>query len=98
MSVKCKVQLGKGSQPRCIKLYCLLFECLPSKVKGFPGGSVVKNLPANAEDAGLIPGWRRFSRKSQWQPTPVFLPGKIHGQWSLVGYSPQDLKESRRSD
>ena len=94
MSVKCKVQLGKGSQPRCIKLYCLLFECLPSKVKGFPGGSVVKNLPANAEDAGLIPGWRRFSRKSQWQPTPVFLPGKIHGQWSLVGCSPQDLKES----
>ena len=23
---------------------------------GFPGGSVVKNLPANAEDAGIIPG------------------------------------------
>ena len=23
---------------------------------GFPGGSVVKNLPANAEDMGLIPG------------------------------------------
>ena len=22
---------------------------------GFPGGSVVKNLPANAEDVGLIP-------------------------------------------
>ena len=22
---------------------------------GFPGGSVVKNLPANAEDTGLIP-------------------------------------------
>ena len=25
----------------------------------FPGGSVVKNLPANAGDAGLIPGSRR---------------------------------------
>ena len=28
--------------------------------EGFPGGSVVKNLPANAgdaEDSGLIPGW-----------------------------------------
>ena len=24
----------------------------------------------------------------QWQPTPVFLPGKSHGQRSLVGYSP----------
>ena len=27
--------------------------------------------------------WRR-----KWQPTPVFLPGKSHGQRSLVGYSP----------
>ena len=26
---------------------------------GFPGGSVVKNLPANAGDAGLIPGLGR---------------------------------------
>ena len=24
----------------------------------------------------------------QWQPTPVFLPGKSHGQRNLVGYSP----------
>ena len=29
--------------------------------------------------------WRR-----QWQPTPVFLPGKSHGQRRLVGYSPWD--------
>ena len=26
---------------------------------GFPGGSVVKNLPANAGDLGLIPGLGR---------------------------------------
>ena len=33
------------------------------QLDGLPGGSVVKNLPANAGDtgdAGLIPGWRRF--------------------------------------
>ena len=24
----------------------------------------------------------------KWQPTPVFLPEKSHGQRSLVGYSP----------
>ena len=24
-------------------------------MEGFPGGSVIKNLPANAEDTGLIP-------------------------------------------
>jgi len=28
-----------------------------------------------------------------WQPTPVFLPGKSHGQWNLVGYSPWGHKE-----
>ena len=31
---------------------------------------------------GKIP-WRRA-----WQPILVFLPGKSHGQRSLVGYSP----------
>ena len=30
---------------------------------GFPGGSVVKNLPASAEDAGLIPGSGRSPRE-----------------------------------
>ena len=33
-------------------------------------------------------------RRRKWQPTPVFLPGKFHGQRSLVGYSPWDRKES----
>ena len=28
---------------------------------GFPGDSVVKNLHANAGDAGSIPGWGRFT-------------------------------------
>ena len=30
----------------------------------------------------------------QWQPTPVLLPGKSHGQISLVGYSLWGRKES----
>ena len=50
---------------------------------------VVKNLPANAEDArdtGLIPGSRRFPWNRKWQPTPVFLPGEFSGQRSLAGY------------
>ena len=32
-------------------------------------------------------------RRRKWQPTPVFLPGKSHGQRSLVGYSPWGHKE-----
>ena len=51
-------------------------------MEGFPGGSVVKNLPANVGDAGLISGSGRSPRK--WQPTLVFLPGKSHGQRSLL--------------
>ena len=31
--------------------------------------------------------------RRKWQPTPIFLPGKSHGQRSLVGYNPQDHKE-----
>ena len=31
----------------------------------------------------------------KWQPTPVFLPGKFHGQRCLVGYSPWGRKETR---
>ena len=48
---------------------------------GFPGGSVVKNSPANAGDVGSIPGWvGKICWRRKWQPTPVFLPGKSHGQ------------------
>ena len=37
---------------------------------------------------GKIP-WTR-----EWQPTPVFSPGKSHGQRSLAGYSAWGHKES----
>ena len=59
---------------------------------GFPGGAVVKNLPANAGDLGQKIPWRRKS-----QPTPVLSPGKSHGQRSLEGYSPRGRKESDRT-
>ena len=62
-------------------------------IRGFPDGSVVKNLPANAGDTGLIPGSGRSPRR-KWQPTPIFLPGGSHGQRSLVGYSLWGCKES----
>ena len=46
---------------------------------------MVKHLSAMQETwfdpwVGKVP-WRR-----KWQLTPVFLPGKSHGQQSLVGY------------
>ena len=32
--------------------------------------------------------------KGMATPTPVFLPGKLHGQGSLMGYRPWGCKES----
>ena len=61
-------------------------------IYGFPGGSVVKNMPANAGDMGSIPGLGPWVGKipwsRKWLPTPVFLPGKSYGQRSLAGCSP----------
>ena len=36
---------------------------------------------------------RKIPWRSKWQPTPVLLPGKSHGQKSLVGYSSWGHKE-----
>ena len=64
---------------------------------GFPGGTRGKELTCQCRRlrrcrfdswVGKIP----WSRK--WQLTPVFLPGKFHGQRRPVGYSPWDRKES----
>ena len=38
-------------------------------------------------------GWEDLLEKGM-QPTPVFLPGEVHEQRSLVGYGPWDAKES----
>ena len=59
----------------------------------FRVAQLVKNLPAMQETwfdpwVGKIP-WRR-----KWLPTPGLLPGKSHGQMSVVGYSPWGHKES----
>ena len=57
-----------------------------NKGEGFPGGSAVKNPPANAGDTDSIPWVWKIPWKREWQPAPVFLPGKPHGERSLVGY------------
>ena len=48
-----------------------------------PGGAVVKKPPANAGDLrdGQFDLWvRKNCWRRKWQPTPVFLLGKFHGQ------------------
>ena len=45
-------------------------------------------------DVGSIPGLVRSLGGRKWQTTPIFLPGKVHGQRSLAGYSLWRCKES----
>ena len=70
-------------------------------VKAFPGDTVVKNPPANTsrhKRCRFDPWVRKFPWRRKWQSAPGFLPGKSHGQQSLVGYSPKCFKELGRSD
>ena len=62
----------------------------------FPGGSVVKNLPAKTGDTGLIPGSGRSPGEEMATHSSI-LPGKFHGQRSLVGYLPWAHRELRHN-
>ena len=58
------------------------------------GGSVGKESACNAGDhlqcriPGFNPWVEKIPWRRKWQPTPVLLPEKSHGQRSLRGYSP----------
>ena len=75
----------------------LIFASPWPLIRGFPGGSVVKESSCRCRSHRrheFNPWVRGIPWKRKWQPTPVFLPRKSHGLRSLVGYSPWDCKES----
>ena len=70
------------------------YQALPW-IWGFPAGSSGKVSSCQCRSlrrrrvnlwVDTIP-WKR-----KWQPIPVFLPGKSHGQRGLAGYSPWDCQ------
>ena len=72
-----------------------IYYYMVSLIWGFAGGTNGKESASQCRKLkrhGLNPWvggedpWRR-----KWQPTPVFLPGKSHGQRNLAGYSPWGL-------
>ena len=56
---------------------------------------MVKHPPVKAGDGGSIPGSERALGGGKWQCTPVFLPGKPHGQRSPAGCSPWGPQSAR---
>ena len=60
---------------------------------GFPGGSVIKNLPAKQETLVQFLGQEDLLEKEMATHSSIFA-GKSHGQRSLVGYSSWNHKEA----
>ena len=58
---------------------------------------LVKNPPAKCrrcKRCGFNPWVGKIPWSRKWQPTPVFSPGKSHGQESMAGYNPWGCKEA----
>ena len=55
-------------------------------IKGFPGGSMVKNLPVNAGDWGLIPGSERSPGEGNDNPLQYSCLGNPmdKGAWQAM--------------
>ena len=59
--------------------------------EGFPADSSEESTRQcrRCKRLGFSPSIGQIPWNRKWQPAPVFLPGKFHGQRSLVGYSPR---------
>ena len=65
---------GSSGQHQQIYVYTRIAD------SGFPHGSDSK------QSASVQETWVQSLSGEEWQPTPVFLPGKFHGQRSQMGY------------
>ena len=63
---------------------------------GFPGGTVVKNPPGNAED--VVQSLDQEDPLEKEMAAHSNGPGKFHRQRSPTGYSPWDCQESDMTD
>ena len=76
-----------------------LCDPVDCSLPGFPGGSVVKNLPANAGDAGSIPGSERYPEEGNGNPIQYSCleNSKDRGDWqaTVQGVAESDTTEHR---
>ena len=75
----------EGEQGRVVLLLSWQF--------GVPWWLSSKESTCQCRRPGFNPWVGKIPWRSKWQPIPVFLPGKSHGQRSLAGYSLWSLKE-----
>ena len=87
--------IGKTSQEKSVSEQVL--ETEPKGGQGFPGDASGKEPACRCSGCkryGFSPWVGKIPWRRKWHPTPVSLPGKPHGQRSLVGFSLWGHKES----
>ena len=88
----CKKLEGSGWAGGKVEQKCSYVRGRPQTI---PWWLRQKESACNAGELGLIPGSDPWVSKIPWRREwllIVFLPGKSHGQTSLVGYSPWGLQ------
>ena len=73
-----------------MQIYVLLWASLAAQM--------VKKICLQYRRPGFDPLVGKIPQRKEWLLTPIFLPGKFHGQRSLVGYSPWSHKESKTTE
>ena len=73
--------------PKCLTISTSTFEFSPFQ----PQWQWLSGKESSCQ-CGFDPCVVKIRWRRKWQPTPVFLPGKSHGQRCLAGYSPWDRK------
>ena len=66
---------------------------ISTSFQGFSGGSNGKESACNVGETRDSSSVHPWVGKIPWRPTSVLLPGGLHGQRSLMGYSPWGHKE-----
>ena len=74
----------------CIYIYMYMCVCVCVCMYGFPWWLSDKEFTYQCRRRAFNPWVRKIPWRRKWPPTPVFLPGKSHGQRSLAGCSPWD--------
>ena len=72
-------------------------HCLINQLWGFPSGKE-SACQCRSRRPRFNPWVRKTPWRRAWQPTPVLLPGKFHGQRRLVGYIPWGRREANMTE
>ena len=90
-----------GAEPRSFALQCFnngisFFLCRHNGLPRWHSGkeSIYQYRRQRGGRYGFDPWVGKIPWSRKWQPMPVLLPGKHHGQRSLAGHSPWDCSES----